>query len=68
MSVRSTDPVAALTTDPIQRSLEDLGTPLADVTFYVVDLETTGISASSAPSRRSVTRIPSFRPQREDTR
>jgi hypothetical protein len=38
--------VAALTTDPIQRSLENLGTPLADVTFCVVDLETTGLSAS----------------------
>jgi DNA polymerase-3 subunit epsilon len=38
--------VATLTTDAIQRSLEDLGTPLADVTFCVVDLEPTGLSAS----------------------
>lgn len=27
---------------PLQRSFEDLGTPLAEVTFCVVDLETTG--------------------------
>ena len=27
---------------PVQTSLDDLGTPLADVTFCVVDLETTG--------------------------
>ena len=27
---------------PVQLSLEDLGTPLSDVTFVVVDLETTG--------------------------
>ena len=27
---------------PLQASFEDLGTPLADVTFCVVDLETTG--------------------------
>lgn len=27
---------------PVQRSFEDLGTPLADVTFCVLDIETTG--------------------------
>ena len=27
---------------PVQRSFDDLGTPLADVTFCVLDLETTG--------------------------
>ena len=31
-----------------QRSFEDLGTPLSDLTFCVVDLETTGGSPSSA--------------------
>ena len=39
--------------DPLQRSLEDLGTPLADVTFCIVDLETTGIS----PAECSITEI-----------
>ena len=34
---RPSDPV-----DTIQRSLDDLGTPLHEVTFCVVDLETTG--------------------------
>ena len=29
----------------VQRSFDDLGTPLADVTFCVLDLETTGTSA-----------------------
>jgi DNA polymerase III subunit epsilon len=29
-------------TQPVQRSFDDLGTPLADVTFCVLDLETTG--------------------------
>jgi len=32
----------------IQRSFDDLGTPLVDVTFCVVDLETTGTSARTA--------------------
>ena len=27
---------------PVQRSFDDLGSPLADVTFCIVDLETTG--------------------------
>jgi DNA polymerase-3 subunit epsilon len=31
----------------LQQSLDDLGIPLADVTFVVLDLETTGSSASS---------------------
>src|SRR6478736_8067359 len=30
---------------PLQQSLDDLGTPLSQVTFVVVDLETTGGSA-----------------------
>ncbi|MCU0270841.1 MAG: DEDD exonuclease domain-containing protein [Acidimicrobiales bacterium] len=30
---------------PVQRSFDDLGTPLHDVTFCVLDLETTGASA-----------------------
>ena len=32
---------------PAQRSFDDLGTPLCDVTFVVVDLETTGGSAAT---------------------
>ena len=32
---------------PRQRSFDDLGTPLSDVTFVVLDLETTGGSAAS---------------------
>jgi DNA polymerase-3 subunit epsilon len=32
---------------PVQRSLDDLGTPLCDVTFVVLDLETTGSDRSS---------------------
>jgi len=28
----------------IQRSFDDLGTPLSEVTFVVIDLETTGAS------------------------
>ena len=34
-------------TVPVQGTLDELGTPLSDVTFVVVDLETTGGSASS---------------------
>ncbi|CAB4676435.1 unannotated protein [freshwater metagenome] len=33
--------------DPLQLSLDDLGTPLSQVTFCVIDLETTGGSAAS---------------------
>jgi DNA polymerase-3 subunit epsilon len=33
---------AVASTPPVQRSFDDLGTPLADVTFCVLDLETTG--------------------------
>jgi len=39
--------VAAPVRDPQQLSLDDLGTPLAQVTFCVIDLETTGGSADS---------------------
>ena len=38
---------------PLQRSLDDLGTPLSDVTFCIFDLETTGIS----PAECSITEI-----------
>lgn len=38
---------------PLQSSLDDLGTPLADVTFVVVDLETTG----AAPGADAITEI-----------
>ena len=33
--------------DPLQLTLDDLGTPLSQVTFCVIDLETTGGSAAS---------------------
>ena len=33
---------ASRTVTPIQRSFDDLGTPLCDITFCVLDLETTG--------------------------
>lgn len=33
---------------PVQGTLDDLGTPLAEVTFVVVDLETTGGSAAAS--------------------
>jgi DNA polymerase-3 subunit epsilon len=38
---------------PLQRSFDDLGTPLYDVTFCVVDLETTG----GSPATCSITEI-----------
>jgi DNA polymerase-3 subunit epsilon len=38
---------------PLQRSLDELGTPLADVAFCVVDLETTG----GSPKEDSITEI-----------
>jgi DNA polymerase-3 subunit epsilon len=37
----------------VQRSFDDLGTPLAEVTFCVVDLETTG----GSPSEHAITEI-----------
>ena len=37
----------------IQRSFEDLGTPLSDVTFCIVDLETTG----GSPDQHAITEI-----------
>ena len=36
----------------VQISLDELGTPLRDVTFVVVDLETTGGSPAAALGRR----------------
>ncbi|MCZ7526457.1 MAG: DEDD exonuclease domain-containing protein [Acidimicrobiia bacterium] len=41
----------------VQRSLDDLGTPLADATFVVVDLETTGTS----PRQSAITEIGAVR-------
>jgi DNA polymerase-3 subunit epsilon len=37
----------AMPVEPSQLTLDDLGTPLCDVTFCVIDLETTGGSAAS---------------------
>jgi DNA polymerase-3 subunit epsilon len=37
----------------VQRSFDDLGTPLAQVTFCVVDLETTG----GSPNEHAITEI-----------
>ena len=37
----------------VQGTLDDLGTPLSDVTFVVVDLETTG----GSPSECGITEI-----------
>ena len=48
-----TGPVTKSVAGPLQRSLEDLGTPLSDVTFCIFDLETTGIS----PAECSITEI-----------
>ena len=42
-----TAPVRSPAPDPLQLSLDDLGTPLSQVTFCVIDLETTGGSAAS---------------------
>ncbi|MBD8077571.1 DEDD exonuclease domain-containing protein [Cellulosimicrobium arenosum] len=39
-------PAAAVAGIPVQPTLDDLGTPLQDVTFVVVDLETTGGSSA----------------------
>lgn len=39
---RSGGPAVRTTIDTVQTTIEELGTPLAEVTFVVVDLETTG--------------------------
>src|SRR5262245_61444193 len=53
-SVRYTPgPMALPRPAVIQPSFEDLGTPLAAVTFVVVDLETTG----GAPGRDGITEV-----------
>ena len=39
--------MALTTTAPVQRSFDDLGEPLFDVTFCVLDLETTGGSPAA---------------------
>ncbi len=41
------EPSFVASTLPVQRSFEELGTPLRDVTFCVVDLETTGGSPTN---------------------
>jgi len=38
---------------PVQGSFDELGTPLREVTFVVVDLETTGGSAADCAITRS---------------
>src|SRR5688572_8662170 len=38
---------------PLQRSFEDLGTPLSEVTFCVLDLETTG----GSPADSAITEV-----------
>ncbi|MBD7949715.1 DEDD exonuclease domain-containing protein [Oerskovia rustica] len=48
LSVRSFTPDAIPGSMPVQLGLDELGTPLQDVTFVVVDLETTGGSPASA--------------------
>lgn len=48
------DPVAPPATGPgVQRSFDDLGTPLHEVTFVVLDLETTG----SSPADCAITEV-----------
>jgi DNA polymerase-3 subunit epsilon len=44
--IRVRPPVPPPLPPPIQRSFDDLGTPLIDVTFCVIDIETTGGSAA----------------------
>ena len=39
-------PARPTSIEPVQMSLEDLGTPLAEVTFCIVDFETTGTSST----------------------
>jgi DNA polymerase-3 subunit epsilon len=53
MSVASRTVPAMTTGGGIQGTLDDLGTPLADVTFVVVDLETTG----GSPAEAAITEI-----------
>lgn len=57
MAPRSLPPQPGLvppaTGRPVQVTLEDIGTPLSDVTFVVVDLETTG----AAPGASAITEI-----------
>jgi DNA polymerase III subunit epsilon len=48
LSVRSFTPEVTAGSVPVQLGLDELGTPLQDVTFVVVDLETTGGSPASA--------------------
>ncbi len=46
-----------MSTMPGQRSFDDLGTPLSEVTFVVIDLETTG----SAPEQDAITEVGAVR-------
>ncbi|WP_082608857.1 DEDD exonuclease domain-containing protein [Oerskovia sp. Root918] len=48
LSVHAFTPTAVEGAAPVQLGLDELGTPLQDVTFVVVDLETTGGSPASA--------------------
>lgn len=48
LSVRSFTPEVLPGSAPVQLGLDELGTPLQDVTFVVVDLETTGGSPATA--------------------
>src|SRR5215813_45137 len=48
-----TSNIRSIASGAVQRSFDDLGTPLADVTFCVVDLETTG----AVPRSCSITEI-----------
>ncbi|MFD6166770.1 DEDD exonuclease domain-containing protein [Oerskovia sp. NPDC060287] len=48
LSVRAFTPAPVEGSTPVQLGLDELGTPLQDVTFVVVDLETTGGSPASA--------------------
>ena len=54
---------AASPTAPRQQSLDDLGTPLSEVTFVVVDLETTGAS----PRTDAITEIGAVQAARRRT-
>src|SRR5690625_850348 len=46
--LRRADLAPATTGRPVQLALDELGTPLSEVTFVVVDLETTGGSAATS--------------------